>query len=171
MNRVQEMSRDDISETEWQVERLIDLRYARQSSELTLPLSDHIPTASFLSGLTESFHQAHEQTYGYRRDHDAIALVSVRLKVTAAARSVDFRALGTTFTQSSAQASPALVQTRRAYFGPQAGDADARIVGRFDLVGRDMSGPLIVEEFDTTVVVPPEWRAAVDGYGNIVLSR
>jgi N-methylhydantoinase A len=36
-------------------------------------------------------------------------------------------------------------------------------------VGKALAGPLIVEEFDTTVVVPPGWQAEVEGYGNIVL--
>jgi N-methylhydantoinase A len=36
-------------------------------------------------------------------------------------------------------------------------------------VGKALAGPLIVEEFDTTVVVPPGWQVEVEGYGNIVL--
>jgi N-methylhydantoinase A/oxoprolinase/acetone carboxylase beta subunit len=27
----------------------------------------------------------------------------------------------------------------------------------------------VLEEFDTTVVVPPGWNASIDKYGNIVL--
>jgi N-methylhydantoinase A len=34
---------------------------------------------------------------------------------------------------------------------------------------RPLDGPLILEEFDTTIVVPPGWRASLDAFGNIML--
>ncbi len=170
MDRVRRELEDEVlSQSALQIERFIDLRYARQSSELTLPVPDGVPADRFIGDLTEAFHHAHEQTYGYRRDSDAIALASIRLKVTAAARSIDLRALGTTFAQSQTSATP--MRTRWAYFGSQVGERDTRVLRRSDLVGQTLDGPLIVEEFDTTVVVPPEWRAEADGYGNIVLRR
>jgi N-methylhydantoinase A len=51
------------------------------------------------------------------------------------------------------------------------GEHETRILRRSDLLGKSLPGPLIVEEFDTTVVVPPGWQAEVDGYGNIVLQK
>ena len=33
------------------------------------------------------------------------------------------------------------------------------------------AGPLIIEEYDATCVVPPDWTAALDGDGNIILTR
>jgi N-methylhydantoinase A len=66
---------------------------------------------------------------------------------------------------------PALELTRRAYFGPQNGERETRILRRSDLVGKALAGPLIVEEFDTTVVIPPSWQARIDAYGNLVLER
>ncbi len=34
-----------------------------------------------------------------------------------------------------------------------------------------MAGPLIVEEYDTTIVVLPGWEASIDGWNNVVLTR
>ena len=42
---------------------------------------------------------------------------------------------------------------------------------RGNLLQDAVAGPVIVEEFDTTVVVPPSWAARIDVHGNIVLSR
>jgi N-methylhydantoinase A len=32
-------------------------------------------------------------------------------------------------------------------------------------------GPAIAEQLDATIVVPPGWRAKVDGYWNMILTR
>jgi N-methylhydantoinase A len=58
---------------------------------------------------------------------------------------------------------------RSAYFGPRHGARETRILARADLLHGPLEGPLIVEEFDTTVVVPPGWRAALDEFASIVL--
>ena len=44
-------------------------------------------------------------------------------------------------------------------------------VSRAELDKGARAGPLIVEEFDTTVVVPPGWRASLDALANIQLER
>ena len=150
-------------------ERLIDLRYKRQSSELTLPVPAGVEAAAIRQMLAETFHAEHERTYGYRREDDTIAIVSVRLKATIPTQSLSFSALGAHFRQSAKKS--AQPGSRRAYFGPQRGELDTRILSRGDLRGQAVAGPVIVEEFDTTVVVPPQWQASVDEYGNIVLAK
>jgi len=166
----EEVFREEISPAGVQLDRFIDLRYARQSSELTLKVPESVTAAELPRVLAESFHSEHERTYGYRRENDPIAIVSLRLKATAPARSVGFRELGESFARTVDGAEGPEI-TRRAYFGPQSGERESRILRRSDLVGRTLAGPLIVEEFDTTVVVPPGWQTEVDGYGNIVLKR
>jgi N-methylhydantoinase A len=81
---------------------------------------------------------------------------------------VGFRELAESLAQTADGTKDAEV-TRRAYFGPQFGERESRILRRSDHQPHTLTGPLIVEEFDTTVVVPPHWQAEVDGYGNIVL--
>ena len=164
----EEVFREEISPASVQLERFIDLRYVRQSSELTLKVPQSVAAAELPQALAEAFHAEHERTYGYRRENDPIAVVSVRLKATAPARSVGFRELGESFARTVDGASSPEI-ARRAYFGPRSGEREARVLRRSDLVGKSLAGPLIVEEFDTTVVVPPGWQAEVDGYGNIVL--
>lgn len=57
---------------------------------------------------------------------------------------------------------------RPVYFRPEYGERDTPVVSRADC-GDGTDGPLIVEEFDTTVVVPPDWRAHLDDSANLVL--
>ena len=65
----------------------------------------------------------------------------------------------------------AIAEPRRsAYFGPRRGWLDAGVCNRSDL-RTPRPGPCIVEEYDSTCLVPPGWTARLDGYGNIVMSR
>jgi N-methylhydantoinase A len=169
--RVQEeTSREDIRADDMRLERLIDLRYARQSSELTLPIPENITTAALPGMLAEAFHTEHERTYGYRRENDPVAIVSIRLKATAPARSVGFKDLGASSVHP-ANGGASSPRTRPAYFGPQIGEHEARVLRRAELIAQASSGPLIIEEFDTTVVVPPGWSVETDGIGNLVLTH
>ena len=59
---------------------------------------------------------------------------------------------------------------RTAYFGREHGSLSTPVIGRGDLDGTPRSGPLIVEEYDATTIVPPDWSARLDDYGNIRLS-
>ena len=55
---------------------------------------------------------------------------------------------------------------RKAYFGPEIGWCDVPVLFRADLV-EPHAGPCIVEEYDTTCVVPPDATAVLDAFGNI----
>jgi N-methylhydantoinase A len=59
--------------------------------------------------------------------------------------------------------------SRKAYFGERHGWLDTRVISRADLEG-GASGPLIVEEYDTTAVVPPGAAAELDALGNIIIT-
>jgi len=57
---------------------------------------------------------------------------------------------------------------RRAYFGPAHAWCDTDIINRADL-GERRAGPCIIEEYDSTCVVPPGSTANLDPSGNIVI--
>jgi N-methylhydantoinase A len=63
-------------------------------------------------------------------------------------------------------------QCRNVYFGPDIGTRQTPILSRADLRGcDDTSGPLVLEEYDATVVIPPGWRAHLDEGGSVLLRR
>ena len=63
---------------------------------------------------------------------------------------------------------PRPATTRKAYFGP-AGLLDTPVIDRPALAGAPHPGPLIIEEYDATTVIPPACTAALDDWGNIVI--
>ena len=78
----------------------------------------------------------------------------------------------------AAEQLPPLVEPRRAaqptartaYFGAAHGSLMTPVVDRGDLDRTARSGPLIVEEYDATTVVPPGWSVRLDEHANIRLA-
>jgi N-methylhydantoinase A len=135
--------------------RRADVRYRRQSFELTVDADD-------LDALAERFHAAHEQRYGYRVEEEAIELVNLRLITTVAVDKPPLRE------DAVDEASPA--GRRRANFD---GDWTEVDVHERAALGRDsrVVGPAIVEFAEATCVVRPGWEGAVDEAGTLVLGR
>jgi N-methylhydantoinase A/oxoprolinase/acetone carboxylase beta subunit len=59
---------------------------------------------------------------------------------------------------------------RLAYFGPGHGAIRTPVIGRADLGDRARPGPLLIDEYDATTLVPPECAVHLDSYGNIVIA-
>ena len=142
-----------------------DLRYVGQSFELTIPLTDCPLTRAALHELGETFGQEHERTYGHRANDEPVELVNLRLTACGipAGPRVPER-IRVDRARKSAGTS------RRAYFGRKHGWLETPVIDRGAL--RDISGegPLIVEEYDATTVVPPGAHATLDLWENIVVT-
>ncbi len=143
-------------------ERFLDLRYRGQSSELRIPLEGQSNERALAEAATR-FEAEHERTYGHRDSADRIELVNLRLVARAEADPPPARL------EELGRADALDGGSRQAYFGREHGPLDTPVVGRRDLDNAPRRGPLIVEEYDATTVVPPAWAARLDEFGNIVL--
>jgi len=141
------------------IRRSAALHYHGQTYELTVPLPDG---PLDLLALEEAFGREHEKTYGHRAGAgEPVELVSIQ-------------AVGLGLHEGSnvpervrpSRAEPAPPPPRRAYFGAETGWRDTPVLRRSDLAAA-RSGPLIIEEYDATCVVPPGAQAQLDAGGNI----
>ncbi len=132
-------------------ERQIDLRYVGANSELTVP---YPASADPAAKLGEAFAAMYERQYGYRSDEETIETMSLRVVAQgiAATTRVPERLSLAGATQSATGA-------REVYFGPETGWVSTPIRSRAELDSDWRQGPLLVEEFDSTTVVPPDGRA------------
>jgi len=139
------------------------LHYKGQSYELTVSVPDGAIDAHMAAHLEQAFGEEHERTYGHRAGADEpVELVSIQL-VGSGLR--DGGLPRVVMDEHKAAAATA----RAAYFGAEHGWLETPVIRRVDLAaGR--SGPLIVEEYDATSVVPPGARAELDEAGNIVIT-
>jgi N-methylhydantoinase A len=134
-----------------------DLHYVGQAYELTVPL----PGAD-LGAAAAAFHAEHERTYGHASPSDAVELVNLRM-IGTRADTQDRQVITTDLTAPSGAE-----RHRRVRF--PAGTLETPVVDRGALLAGRRAGPLIVEEYDSTSVVPPGWGAELDAHANIVIT-
>jgi N-methylhydantoinase B/oxoprolinase/acetone carboxylase alpha subunit len=148
-----EMRRDA---DDWQ--RVADVRYRGQSWSVPIDFPGEIDEES-VAALVERFEAEHETLYGTRLEQGApvdiraVRLVSFGPERPAVPLSAPSRESG---------------GTRRADFGD--GTVDVPLRSRDSLV-QGAEGPLLVDEYDTTIVVPPGWSARLDANGALVLDH
>ena len=142
------------------------MKYVGRASTLPIPCAAFPVDADTLSALAREFGDAHHRSFGYRSDEEPLQFVSVR--VIGRGRSATAR-----LPERVARAREWIVERgeRRAWFGPAVGWLATPVVPRADLGEKAMDGPLIVDEYDTTNVVRPGWRAGLDRWNNIVVER
>ena len=162
-----ELAGSGVAVTSADAERSIDLRYIRQGSELTIPLPDAEP-GKLAELLVESFHQEHRRQFGYQRLDSVILTSTLRLRILIKDQG---RQLANVGGGSGELDDETMFGCRRAYFGDAVGTVEAPVWARRALAARGIIGPAIVEEFDTTIVVPPGWGATLDARNSVVLER
>jgi N-methylhydantoinase A len=147
-----------------QLRRRAALHYQGQTYELTVAVPDGPIDATMIAHLEEAFGREHEKTYGHRAGRDEpVELVTIQV-VGQGIRSG--AGVPERVRPSRAEAPPP--PPRQAYFGPEQGWLQTPVIGRSELA-RAREGPVIVEEYDATCVVPPGWRTELDAGGNIVI--
>jgi N-methylhydantoinase A/oxoprolinase/acetone carboxylase beta subunit len=138
------------------ISRQVDVRYAGQSYEISVPWS------TSYAGL---FHELHRRRYGYADARRPIEVVALRV-----------RAVGITkkpvlaFAKPRRSGRPTPIAVRSSRF-----DGRSYPTGfyRWDDLrpGHRAPGPAIIWGGEATVVVPPAFGFAIDGFGNVLLAR
>jgi N-methylhydantoinase A/oxoprolinase/acetone carboxylase beta subunit len=141
-----------------------DMRYVGQAYELEVPLAAPVAAAS-VPDVLAAFHGVHERVYGYARTQQPVEFVNFR-----AVHSFPLpRPVVTPAARAAGSLADAVIGARRAYFGAF---VDTTIYERARLpLGARLAGPAIVEQTDTTTVIPPGVTALVDEAGTLRLRR
>ena len=158
------MHEEGVAAADVHVAYTADMRYVGQAYELEVPIAAPV-AAERVPDIVAALHAVHERVYGYARTQQTVEFVNFR--------AVHTYRLPRPVVRPSAQAhgrlDDARVGERRAYFD---GFVSAAIYERARLpLGARLAGPAIVEQMDTTTVIPPGVTAVVDDAGNLRLRR
>ena len=144
-----------------QFDWLVDMRYCGQNFELSLELKDGKLDARSLPRLIERFHERHREFYGYVMRDQPIEVVNLRLAVNvrrATPPHEKHRAVG-------GSTKDAMIERRPVWF-PERGFVATPVYERERLPANcRLSGPAIIEQMDTTTVVPPRATLRSDRRG------
>ncbi len=137
-----------------------DVRFRGQTSEINVPLASGSCGPAELAALQEAFADEHERLYGHRSDPDnPVEVVAMRAVGRAEVPDMSDRL-------RPAAAIAGESRDRSAWFGPSWGSIDTPVCRREDLQ-HGQRGPLLIDEYDTTIVVPPGLRARIDDRLNV----
>ena len=157
-----ELAADGYTRDEIELRRQADLQYVGQAFELKVPVEPGRPVAE----IAEAFERHHERAYGHRAADGQVNLVSLRVIASVASAGLGMTPPARIVNDGSGDDVP---REREAYFGAEHGFRSTPVLAREDLSARPVSGPIIVEEYDSTVIVPPNWSARLDGQMNILM--
>ncbi len=146
--------------------RSVDMRYAGQNYELTVPVPEGLDGLALLAALEEGFAAEHQRLYGFLAEEEPAQLVTFRLEATGLVPKARIPAR----TPEGPDAAAAREGERELWLSgaPRPVPVYARERLR---PGNRLDGPAIVEQMDSTTVVPPGWTARVDAYANLVLEQ
>jgi N-methylhydantoinase A len=158
------------------IDTALDLRYAGQSFEITVPFVDndrpaggHVTGQSSVAELAELFHTLHERRYGHAMRDRGVEAVLLRVRAVSARVAPELDRPQDLPPRPGPPAANAVVSAALAADSALA--TPAALYNRDDLrPGDRLAGPAIIAQFDATTIVPPAWVADVDGDGNLVLS-
>ncbi|MBT5495470.1 MAG: hydantoinase/oxoprolinase family protein [Alphaproteobacteria bacterium] len=165
-NQAREQLRiDGFSQTQMRFQRAANMHYKGQIFELTVPAPNGSFDAEKIAQLEDLFGQEHERTYGHRAGpEEPVELVNAQLIGMGIPDQSRIPEKVTVERRGPQGALP----NRQAYFGRDIGWIDTPVLHRSDLA-KSMSGPLIIEEYDATCLVPPNAKASLDEFGNILI--
>ena len=146
---------------DWRFEVTADMRYPGQAFDLPIILRDYKPGDAIAGTLNERFHTAHKKMYEYcdPKSHVEVSRVVV----------------------SGFGATPATAMRREGGAGPMAGAKTRRVFidgawheaarWRRDAIPAEtvLNGPLVVEQADTTTIVPPGWTVRLVGGASLLV--
>ena len=161
-----DLDAEGVAEERRKLSPAFDLRYLGQTTEITVPLPGGIDSLSGGFGVVEErFHDLHERLYSYKVPDEPVELVNVRLR---AVGRVENPPLPTTEI-SGARAEP--TGERPVLLPDGNGARPVAVYPRERLVpGAWWDGPAIVEEASTTTLILEHMKAAVDPYGNMIVT-
>lgn len=140
-----------------------DMRYEGQGFDVSVALDARWLEEGDLASIAAAFHEAHRRAYGYAKERNPIWLKEVRAHV-----------VGATPKPVGAEVAPgsgaAPFGRRRVRIGGVA--CEASLYRRDDLgAGDTFEGPAVIEQQDTTVLVPTGWVGRLTPSGVLVLDR
>lgn len=154
-----QLKREGVAEKDMMLQRSAEMMYKGQWRSLEVSTPSRITD---IDALITTFHEAHEREYNYALKDAPVSLFRVAVKAVGIVPKAE------PAKNELRPGTPEPVAHRKVWFDGEA--QDAAIYDRERLSAGDaFAGPAIVEQFDSTIVVPPAMRAEVDTYMNILI--
>ncbi len=160
---------DRVPEARRGIERAADCRYKGQGYELRVAVPNGRISREVIAVIAGNFHEAHEKEFGRAfRDND-VEIVNIRALGIGKIPELKWPKVS----KGGADPSRAFKYEKDVFFESDGKPKSIRtkVYERSKLKSGNMiAGPALVEQMDSTVVIAPGWEAAVDTFGDIVIT-
>ncbi|WP_028653389.1 hydantoinase/oxoprolinase family protein [Nocardioides halotolerans] len=175
------LAKEGFAPEQHQFARTADLRYFGQAFEVRVAVPDGPVDAAVLAQVADRFHAEHRALYGYDFSRDPtqqVEWVNLRVSGIGPIRRPEIRRHSPSSDPDGRSGNaPDLLNGsldggRRVCFEAEQGYVDTPVVQRSTLApGQQVAGPVIIEEFGSTVPVHPGFGVRVDEYLNLIVTR
>jgi N-methylhydantoinase A len=142
--------------------RTLDMRYRGQGFELNVETGGRF-TGKSINDVLNGFHGKHMEVYGYMDEDEPVEIVNAKLRAIGLLETPGLADKG-----NIGKSEPR--ESRKVYFESLGDWSDTGVYDR-DSLGKEVEGPAIVEQYDSTTVVYPGWTMRQDGKGIMTLRR
>ncbi len=148
------------------IQFVADVRYFGEGHEVHVEIPQGLSGTAMLDFMWEEFHKVHDRTFGFNyRGQQDVELVNLRVRAVGRQSRPQIKAV------ESVQSEAAPFGERKVYWRAT-GWIDVPLFRRSELaLDQHISGPAIVEEYGSTIVMPPGWSLRTDRYRNLVLLK
>ncbi len=148
---LQTLREEGVPEEKISLRKFIDVRYVGQSYELRVPAENAV----------QNFHEAHKRVYGYSDGLSPVEFVTFRAVGIGSQERIALKRIENT------KGDPEVKEVRDVFFDDF---EKTKIYRREKLRCHDcIPGPAVVEESESTILVPPRWCVTADEYGNLFM--
>lgn len=151
------------------LERFIDLRYKGQASELSIPITNGHLESSSLKEISDSFETEHEKTYGHSLPGYPLQAINVRMvaRIPTNPAHLQKDIIKRKKTKTIGREA---TETRKAYWGKDYGSLQTPVLAVDQIGGKPVNGPILIDRYDTTVVVPPDCKVTTGSMDEIIIN-
>jgi len=164
---VKHLLADGFAKSAIHIERSLDMRYVGQVHECTVEIGNFGNGGKAVEKVKSAFHKRHEELYTYSEPHNAVEVVNLESTLYGHVDKPQPPRV-----KKGVPATKAVVGRRKAIFA-----ADGKLIntpvydGSKLGAGATITGPAIIEEITTTIVIEPKWSARLDASGSYVITR
>ncbi|MBE04850.1 MAG: 5-oxoprolinase [Gammaproteobacteria bacterium] len=161
-----EISEEGVEDSAIEAHYSADMRYVGEGHEVPVNVPQDLSKEDAVEFIWDEFHNVHDKTFGFQyRDQQDVELVNLRVQAVGRANRPEVLKV-------NKNSDKLIVNSTRSVFWREEGWLDCPIYTRANFpIGISIQGPAIFEEYGSTVVVPRNWSASKDEYGNLKLER
>ncbi len=159
------LSHDGVEDNNMLFQRFIDMRYLGQWRSMSIPVDADIKS---LDDAVARFHEDHGREHNYSRPDAPVEVYRILVKATGLTPKAEFA----THTITKDAALPEPMARRLVRFDEEPKRLDTPVYNRDDLpAGAVVKGPAIIEQLDSTILVPPGFEAEIDQHHTIKMTQ